>query len=168
MLKLRRHFVQSLGLSGLCVALPGIAQGQTLPKPLVIYDDGLQNGWQNWSWAKVKLEVPIGGGKPIEVQGDPWSALALHHDAFSTAGFGKLSFFINGGVEGGQTLFIKAMIGGKAIDADFRIQLKAKAWAKVEVPLKDIAAADTQIDTVILQGGASSYPAYYVTRIQLE
>jgi hypothetical protein len=40
MLKLRRRLVQSLGLSSLCAALPGVAQAQTLPKPWVIYDDG--------------------------------------------------------------------------------------------------------------------------------
>jgi hypothetical protein len=59
---------------------------------LVVYDDELKNGWQSWSWAKVDLAVPAGGVKPIKVQGEPWSALALHHDAFSTAGYTKLTF----------------------------------------------------------------------------
>jgi hypothetical protein len=77
LLPTRRGFIAAV--AGLALARPSLAQAQ---QPLVVYDDELKNGWQSWSWAKVDLAVPVGGVKPIKVQGDPWSALALHHDAF--------------------------------------------------------------------------------------
>ena len=162
----RRLFLAALGAAGL--AGGSLAWAGDLPHPLVIYDDELKNGFQNYSWAKAQLGVSVGNGKPIRVEGEPWSALALHHEPFSTEGYSKLTFVVNGGVNGGQTLMIKAMADGKAIEADFAIQLKAKTWAAVEVPLKDINAAGKTIDTLIWQGQGAAYPAYYITRIQLE
>jgi hypothetical protein len=162
----RRLFLAALGAAG--VAGGGLARAGDLPQPLVVYDDELKNGFQNWSWAKAQLSVPVGNGKPIRVEGEPWSALALHHDPFSTEGYSKLTFVINGGVTGGQTLMVKAMADGKAIEADYVIQPKAKTWAVVEVPLKDINVAGKTIDTIIWQGQGAAYPGYYITRIQFE
>lgn len=163
----RRHFLAVLtGLGALWLATPAIAQ--TLPKPFVIYDDELKNGWQNWSWAKVALSTPAGGAKPIKVEGDPWSALLVHHDAFSTEGYTKLTFFISGGKDGGQTLMVKAFADGKDLPSTFAVQPKAKTWAMVEVPLKDLGAEGKKIDGIAVQGQANAYGAYYITRIQLE
>jgi hypothetical protein len=145
-----------------------LASGAALAQTLVAYDDGLQNGWQNWSWAKVQLAVPAGGAKPIRVEGDPWSALALHHDAFSTQGLSKLTFSINGGTNGGQALLIKAMVDGKPVESNFQIVAKAKTWAMVEVPLKDLGVEGKTIDGICVQGLATPYSAYYITRIQFE
>ena len=144
------------------------AYAQSLPKPFVAYDDELKNGWQNYSWAKVELSVPAGGAKPIKVSGDAWSGLSLHHDAFSTAGFSKVTFHINGGGTGGQELMVKVMIDGKPVEANYVISPKAKTWALVEVPLKDIGAQDKIIDGIVVQGKETPYSAYYVIRIQLE
>jgi hypothetical protein len=160
----RRTF---LALVASCFATPAFAQ--TPGKPFVAYDEELKNGWQNWSWAKVTLSAPSGGSKPIKVEGDPWSALALHHDQFSTAGFSKLTFYINGGVAGGQTLMLKATADGKPIAAaDYLLKPKAKTWAVVEVPLKDIGAEGKMIDGFQLQARDAAYGAYYIDRIQFE
>lgn len=157
----RRLFLAAL-------ALAGSARAADLPQPLVVYDDELKNGFQNWSWAKTQLSVPVGNGKPIRVEGDAWSALALHHEPFSTKGYSKLSFTINGGTAGGQNLMVRTMVGGKVVETDYVIQPKARTWAVVEVPLKDIDAVDKTIDAVVLQGQGSAYAPYYVTRIQFE
>ena len=163
----RRTFLTMAAVTGLaCLSRPALAQA--LPKPFVVYDDELKNGWQNRSWAKVALSTPAGGSKPIKVEGAPWSALALYHDAFSTAGFSKLTFFINGGTEGGQHLIVKAMAGGKAIDSTFQIQPKVKSWAVVEVPLKELGAEGKMIDGIMWQGQASAFGAFYIARIQFE
>jgi hypothetical protein len=162
----RRLFLAALGAAG--VASGSLARAGSLPQPLVVYDDELKNGFQSWSWAKIQLSVAVGNGKPIRVEGEPWSALALHRDAFSTEGYSKLTFLINGGKEGGQSLMVKAMADGKLIEADYVIQPKAKTWAAVEVPLKDINAAGKTIDAIAFQGQASAYAPYYITRIQFE
>ncbi|NIA56755.1 hypothetical protein HAV22_24340 [Massilia sp. TW-1] len=162
----RRLFLAALGVAG--VAGGSLARAGDLPQPLVAFDDELKNGFQNWSWAKTQLSVPAGNGKAIRVEGDPWSALVLHHEPFSTEGYTKLTFVINGGKDGGQALTIRAMAGGKAIDANYAIQPKAKTWAVVEVPLKDLNAAGKTIEGISLQAQGDPYSAYYIARIQFE
>ena len=160
----RRTF---LAIVASCFAAPAFAQ--TPSKPFVAYDEELKNGWQSWSWAKVTLSAPSGGSKPIKVEGDPWSALALHHEPFSTAGMSKLTFYINGGGNGGQILMVKATVDGKPVAAaEYEIKPKAKTWAVVEVPLKDIGAEGKMIDGFQLQAKDSAYSAYYIDRIQFE
>ena len=92
----------------------------------------------------------------------------LHHDAFSTKGFTKLKFMINGGVDGGQSLMIKAMSGGKAIDSNYVIKPEVKKWTSVEIQLKDIGAENTTIDAIAWQGMNEAYKPYYITNIVLE
>lgn len=160
----------------LLAALAGFGAGassmssfaQSLPKPFIVYDDELKNGWQNWSWAKVVLSAPIGQIKPIKVEGDPWSALLFHHDAFSTTSLSKVVFYINGGVDGGQILTVKAFSDGKPFDSNYVIQPKAKTWAVVEVPLKEIGADGKTIDGLCLQAQAAAYKPYFITKIQFE
>lgn len=148
---------------------PAHAQSvQSVPTPFVVYDNELKNGWQNWSWAKINTPALSDSLKPLKVEGEPWSALVLHHDAFSTAPFSKLTFYIHGGLEGGQHLMIRAMADGKAIESNYVIQPKAKAWSIVEVALKDLAADNRTIDGLMVQGGDAAYKPYYITRIQLE
>ncbi len=167
MIASRRMFMTAL--AGLAAASQAPrAWAQSTVAPMVVYDDELKNGWQSWSWAKVELSSPVGSVKPIKVEGDPWTALALHHDAFSTSGFTKLTFYINGGVDGGQTLLVKALTDGKAIDSSYPIQPKVKSWNVVEVPLKDIGADNKMIDGIWLQGEADAYKPYYITKIQFE
>jgi hypothetical protein len=159
----RRTF---LAIAASYFAMPAFAQAPG--KPFIVYDEELKNGWQSWSWAKIALSVAAGGSKPIKVEGDPWSALALHHDPFSTEGFSKLVFYINGGGVGGQTLMVKATVDGKAIESDFALKPKAKTWAIVEVPLKDLGVQGKMIDGFQLQARDTAYSAYYVDRIQFE
>lgn len=159
----RRCFVTTVA-----ALISASAFAQAVDKPLVVYDDELKNGWQNWSWAKVVLSAPVGNAKPIKVEGDAWSALQLHHDPFSIDGLTKLTFYINGGVEAGQQLKVALSSGGKAIDSTFMIAPKAKTWAVVEVPLKELNGTGKMIDGVLIQGGANAYKPYYVTRIQFE
>lgn len=156
-------------LAGLAaLSLTASAFAQTLPKPFVLYEDELKNGWQSWSWAKVDLSYKSGDAKPMRVKGDPWSALALHHEAFSTEGFSKLTFYINGGMEGEQALTIKATVDGKPVESNFMIKPKAKTWSVAEVSLKELGVDGKKIDGIIWQGQATAFSPFYITRIQLE
>jgi len=115
------------------------------------------------------MSSPAGSVKPIKVEGTPWSALDLHHDAFSTAPYTKLSFYINGGLEGGQSLAVKVKAaGGTAIESNYVIQPKVKMWTPVTVALKDIGADNKMIEDIFFQGQADAYKAYFITKIQFE
>ena len=144
------------------------AYAQTAPAPIVVYDDALGDGWQSWSWAKVTLQAPAGNVQPIKVEGDPWSGLVLHHDPIYTKGYTKLTFYINGGVDGGQNLAIKVEVNGKALDKAVYIQPKAKTWAPVSIPLSDIGGQDINIDAILIQGQADVTKPYYIDKIRIE
>jgi hypothetical protein len=162
----------ALALAFVAAALPvspAHAQAaQAAPAPFVVYDNDFKNGWQNWSWAKVNTPALSDSLKPLRVEGDAWSALLLHHDAFSTAPYSKLTFYIHGGLEGGQPLSIRAMADGKALESNYLIVPKARAWSIVEVALKELGADNRTIDSLMVAGGDAAYKPYYITRIQLE
>ena len=151
MLISRRSLIASTAAFAGTSALPAFAA-----EPFVAYDDELKNGWQNWSWAKTELSVPAGGAKPIKVEGDPWTALALGHEPFSTAPYSKLTFFVNGGLAGGQNLAIKALVDGKPVDSNCVITLKAKSWQPASIALKDFAADNKTINGIWFQGQADA------------
>jgi hypothetical protein len=166
---MRKILTATLVSAILLTTAPAMAQ-DAKPAPMVIYDDALKNDWQNWSWGTtLELSVPAGQVKPIKVEGTPWSALDLHHAALSTKGYTRLTFYINGGADGGQQLLVKVKApGGVAIDSTYAIAPKVKTWAMVEVPLKDIGAEDKMIEDIFFQGAAAAYKPYYITKIQLE
>ena len=137
-------------------------------EPLVVYDNELKGGWQNWSWAKVDTPATTSEVKPLKVQGDAWSALALHHDTFATAPYTKLTFYINGGAEGGQRLMVKAMVDGKALDSSYVIEPKARTWTIVDIGLADLGVVNRNIDGLMLQAEGAPYKPYYITKIQFE
>ncbi|MRW84889.1 hypothetical protein GJ698_12435 [Pseudoduganella sp. FT26W] len=68
----------------------------------------------------------------------------------------------------GQSLSVKILADGKAIESNYVIQPKAKNWAVVVVPLKEPAADNKTIDGLWVQGAAASYKPYYITHIQFE
>ena len=164
----RRIFLACVAAAGLTVAAPLLAQ--TPPAPMVLYDDGLQNGWQDWSWGTTNtLQAPAGEVKPIKIEGTPWSALQLHHDPVSTAGYTKLTFYINGGIDGGQNLTIHIRTkDGVSQPSTFTIQPKVKTWDTVEVSLKDLGGDNQTITDVIFQAGGDAYKPYYITKIKLQ
>ena len=159
---------KSLVISAIALLGAASVHAQTAPAPIVVYNDALGEGWQNWSWATVTLQVPAGGVQPIKVEGGPWSALALHHDPIFTKGYSKITFFINGGVDGGQSVAVKVLVNGKAVDSNYVISPKAKTWSPVSVPLKEIGGQDVNIDGIWFQGQADAYKPYYVDKIEIE
>lgn len=137
--------------------------------PMVIYDDVLSPGWNNWSWAKTTLSTDIKSDiKPISVEGETWSALYLQHAPFSTQGYSKLTFYVNGGPQGGQTIAVKALINDKPVDPGYPIRLTANTWNIVEVPLADLGAENQTINGLWWQAQGQPASTYYVTIIQLE
>ena len=165
--RLYRAFGAAFGLL-MSVLATGQLYAADEPKPFIVYDAGLQNGWINWSWATVQIAFPAGNAKPIRAEAEPWAAVALHHDPFSTKDFKKLTFVINGGVDGGQELAIKLVVDGKAVDSNYIIHPKAKTWARAEIPLKDIGGVGQAIDGVWIQAQGTACKPFYVTRIQFE
>ncbi len=144
----------------------GSAHAAEDPKAVyVVYEDGLKDGWQNWSWAEVTLESPAGNAFPIKVSGEPWTALALAHHDFFIDEFSILSFFINGGLEGNQTLAVKLIRDGQPIESNYVIRPEMKKWSLVEIPLAELGASEGKIEAIWVQAQHEAVSPYYITRI---
>jgi hypothetical protein len=136
-----------------------------------IYTDSLQNGWENWSWATVNLNnaspVRIGSAS-LSVNSGAWQAFYLHHSAFSTSGYTNLSFWIHGGVSGGQRLQVQALVNGTAQTAVVLPSLVPNSWEQTNVSLASLGVASATIDGFWIQDvSGTTQPVYYVDDIAL-
>src|SRR5215510_6351694 len=104
-----------------------------------IYDDTLQNSWENWSWATVNFNnsSPVHAGtKSISVTAGAWQALYFHHSAFDPSAYTNLNLWIHGGTSGGQRLLVKAMLGSTVFDPGRAIgPLAANTWQQLNIPI---------------------------------
>jgi hypothetical protein len=139
----------------------------------MIYQDGLADGWQNWSWATVNLAsaAPVRrGSSAVLITTSGWQALYLQRMTFQeTVGYAALAFWIHGGQTGGQTLQIFALRDGnlqapKAIPAP-----AAGVWTRVVIPLAELGLAGVyDFNGLWIQNASgSTLSAFYVDDIAL-
>ena len=80
------------------------AQAASLPSeradaPMLVYDDKLGDGWQDWSWGTHDFNhpSPVHAGKAaVFLQPTGNRGIYFHHDAFDTGGYGTLQAFVYG------------------------------------------------------------------------
>src|SRR5579883_1742036 len=135
-------FASLLILFGL--SAPRSAFAQT--PDFVVYDDALENGCQNWSWATTSLTntSPVhSGSDSISVNAGPNQALYIHFTPMNTSPYLSLNFYINGGASGGQHLQVQATISGTAQTAVPINALAANTWTLVSIPLSSLGVANT-------------------------
>jgi hypothetical protein len=137
----------------------------------IVYDDTLQNGWQNWSWATVSLTNPApvhGGGNSISVSSAGYQALYFHHAVMAGSLFTNLTFWINGGT-GAQIVQVQATINGAAQSAVVLAALPANAWRKETISLAALGVASSPaFDGIWIQAQSGSpIPTFYVDDIAL-
>src|SRR5438105_14843712 len=87
-----------------------------------VYDESLQNGWQNWGWGSIidfnSSAIVHSGSKSAAVTitnywvTNTWGAIYLHHSAFNSSPYTDLTFWIHGGPSGGQQLQVAAQLNG--------------------------------------------------------
>src|SRR4051794_40363321 len=105
------HSLERISRALVCVVVAGIASSLCAQTNQTVFTDSLQNGWQNWSWATVNLAnaSPVhAGSTSISVSSTNWQALYFHHAVQSGSAFTNLSFWINGGSVGGQSIQVQA------------------------------------------------------------
>jgi hypothetical protein len=142
---------------------------------LPVYDDGLQNGFEDWYWMSHSLTntSPVHSGVySISVNAANWQGLYLHHAAFDTSPYASLSFWVNGGTNGGQRLQVQVLLNNVNPPADvyYRFTLAPGSWQQITVPLWLLGAADRTNCTGfwIQQTPNGSSGAFYVDDIQFD
>jgi hypothetical protein len=141
----------------------------------VIYDDALENSWQNWSWGTTANFGYTGtyvhsGTTSISATTGAWGALSLWHSAFNSSGYTVLTFWINGGASGGQQLQIFAELNGNSILPAINIPpLAANTWQQINVSLSALGVANQPNFSrfSIFDCSGAAEPTFYVDDISL-
>ena len=163
----------------LCIALsliPSWASGDQ-----TVYDDALENGWQNWSWGTTtnfsSTDYVHTGSYSVQViYTVPWAGFRLEHTAFCTSPYSSLNFWVNGGAQAGPIIAVQALISdspqavvllNKYIAGG---SIAAGAWRQVSIPLADLGVANTCNMTGfwLQEGSGSAQPPFYVDDISLQ
>jgi hypothetical protein len=159
-----------------CWLLAALALQLTARADQIIYDDALENGWANWSWATVNLAntSPVHSGSysiSVTASNTPgnWQALYLNISAMNTSGFTNLTFWINGGT-GGQAVQVQGILGGTAQTPGVQIgPLPTNLWRQVTLSMSALGVANQANFTGfwIQAEGSSTIPTFYVDDISL-
>lgn len=166
--RLLQGLVLLLGL--LCVLSFGSARAAD---PVVIYQDALHSGWQDWSWSSGQSltngTTVHGGSHSIRVVQSGWGGLYLHTASLDTTGYGAFTFWAHGGTAGGQQLQLQARdTAGNPLTSVPLAPLLANQWRQYSVDLSALEAQDLQVTGFVLQNAtATTLPAYFVDDIGL-
>lgn len=143
----------------------------------ILYDEALQNGWQDWSWCTRDLastDYAHAGSRSVKVtMAAGWQGFYLSHGSMSTVGFTTLEFYVHGGAANGRTLRIAGVLAGTAgqpVDLNPYIaggSVAAGQWRRVSIPLSTLGAANVTNFTGfwIQEFTGGSQPAFYVDDI---
>ena len=153
----------------------GIVVGEPVVEPLqsaVLYEEALAPGWQNWSWASVDLASSSPtrrGARAVAVTAGAYQGFYLSHSGVDTSGYAAVGFWIHGGTSGGQSLGLRARVGGVDKPAVNLSAPVAGGWTRVVVSLSELGAAGVpNLDGLIIQSrSGSALPAFYLDDIAL-
>ncbi|WEK33411.1 MAG: IPT/TIG domain-containing protein [Candidatus Pseudobacter hemicellulosilyticus] len=128
--------------------------------PLALYTDGLENGFQDWSWTAGKdfgsNEQVRDGLKAIKATygENGYEGISLHSDVgVSTAGYTKLEFSIYGspGLDGKK---LNLVVNGDWGNA-YKSTIKEGEWQTITFNLADIGAPDPLKELIFQSDGWS-------------
>jgi hypothetical protein len=142
---------------------------------IVVYDDALAPGWQNWSWAvtdTAHADTVHSGSVSLAVTPAAWSAAYLRSAAapVDTQGLLNLTFWVHGGPAGGQRLQVAAVVNDVAQPAIPIAALAPNTWQRISVPLSALGAENrNDVNGFWVQEGAGQdSPTFYIDDVVLE
>ncbi|HXC99325.1 MAG TPA: alpha-L-arabinofuranosidase [Verrucomicrobiae bacterium] len=146
---------------------------------LIIYSDSLAAGWQNWSYTSTQNFAntsPVhSGGDSISVTiTGAYGGLQLGHSDMTNSAYSSITFWLNGGTNGGQQLqmYGNLDVGGTITSQGARYALNTPAagvWQQYIVPLAALGVANaTNFAGFAIQDDVGSpEPTFYIDDIQL-
>ena len=127
-----------------------------------IYSDQLDNGFQNWSWGANNFSSPApvhSGTYAVSLNGVAWQAVSFWHSDFNPAPYTNLTFWVNGGVAGGQVVQVYAQYGTNTGPSYPLPTLTATNWRQFNLPLSTLGVAGvTNLNRINFQLTASGTP----------
>jgi hypothetical protein len=153
--------------------LASVAPAQT--NGLSIYSDFMDNGFQERGWAKYSLvnTSPVhSGSHSISISATEWQGIAFSRPEFDVSPYASLSFWANGGTNGGQRIQVQGLLGNATPPQNvyYRVTLLPNTWQKITVPLTQLGVADkTNFTDIWIQlASKTTTDTFYVDDIQLD
>ena len=141
----------------------------------VIYDDALQNNWQDWGWATINYNntSPVHSGSKsvsVTITTNTFQAIYIAHPAFDSSPYTNLVFWINGGPTGGQQLKVQGHANGLAQASTNLPPLMTNTWQQFTIPLAILGVANSpNMDGFWIQDRIGAVqPVFYVDDISLQ
>jgi hypothetical protein len=169
------------GRRGLCRLLALAFMFQLMARAdQTIYDDALQNSWQDWGWATHNYAntSPVhSGSDSVSVTiSSAWQGLQIYHADMDDTSYTNISFWLNGGVNGGQKLQVYGLLhvgttNNFAQSARYSIgPLTTNSWQQFNVPLSALGVAGQNNFTgfVIQDAIGATQPTFYLDDITLQ
>jgi len=144
----------------------------------IIYDDALENGWQNWGWTTLNYAntAPVHSGNDavgVTISGG-WQGMQVYHPDMDSTPYTNLTFWLNGGASGGQKLQVYGLLHvGTSPNAGQGYYtlgpLATNTWQQITIPLSALGVASRTNFTgfVIQDTTGAAQPAFYVDDISL-
>jgi hypothetical protein len=146
----------------------------TVQADQIVYDDALENGWQDWGWASINYNntsTVHSGSQSISVTITNSSSQAIYiaHPAFAASLYTNLTFWINGGATGGQQLKVQGHANGIALASTNLPVLAANTWQQFIIPLAALGITNQpNMDGFWIQDRIGSVqPTFYLDDISL-
>lgn len=145
----------------------------------VIYDDALENGWQNWGWATLNYTniTPVhSGSDSISVTiVNGYDGIQLWHANINSSAYASINFWMDGGASGGQHLQMYGLAnlnGTNGFSLSQRYPLAAPPagnWQQYSVPLSAFGVANLTnfAGFVIQDSSGAAEPTFYLDDISL-
>ena len=142
---------------------------------MAVYDNALQNGWQNYGWATINYAntSPVHGGSDSISVTDPGAshqALYLHHSAIDPSLYQSLSFWIYPTAAGTNQLHVQATLNGNAqpaVNLSFTAA-QANQWQQETISLASLkVAGNATFDGFWIQNNTGGPLTFYVDDISL-
>jgi hypothetical protein len=162
---------------GLLTPSPGIARAAG---DLIVYDDALQNGFQDWGWAPHSYTntspVYLGADSILVSYTGNYDGLWMVNPGagIDTAGYVAVRFAVHGGSAGGQSLSVKAGSGTSypsnavSLNAYLPGGPVAGSWRVVTIPLSALNLQNSVFNNLAFQSDvAGSQPSFYLDDVRL-
>jgi len=142
---------------------------------LVVYDDALQNPFQDWSYPSACVcanGAPTHNGSAFSIAftGDSsYNAVSFEHPAnFAAGAYSGLRFFVNGGAAGGQQLALNLYVNdGTAVAGPIVLPAAPQnAWAEIDVSFSSFGFSGS-FNKFDLQTASGVQPTMYIDDISL-
>ena len=136
---------------------------------LTVYDDALQNGWDDWSWAThstTQTAVVHAGTRAISWEPDGWQGVQFQHPPLAAVSYASVRFWHNG-AGGNQAVRLVVTLGATQRGEKALTPLPA-GWTQVTVTLAEMGITGGSFDRIVFQAGtAGDQPTAYLDDLEL-